>query len=134
MRSPFVSRTRRLGFFLLATGLTLGGCQAIKKNLSDGLTHWNMLGQDALDDPIKAVGGDGAVFQPAPDSRPMSRKQLASASPETLVSYYAPIFVQQHVDSKKQKYPYPPEYDMIGEAHLRRTEKGKLKSYVTGSP
>jgi hypothetical protein len=119
---------------LLLTGLVLYGCQSIKKHLSDNLTHWNMLGQEAVEDPIKAVGGDGIVFVPAQEDRPMSRRQLAAADPATLVNYYAPTFVQQRVDTKAQKYPYPPEYDMIGEAHIRREADGKLKSYVTGSP
>ncbi len=64
----------------------------------------------------------------------MTRKQLAAVDPETLVSYYSPIYVQQRVDTKAQKYPYPPEYDMIGEAHLKRETDGKLKSYVSGDP
>jgi hypothetical protein len=59
---------------------------------------------------------------------------LATSSPEALVSYYSPIFVQQRIDTNAQKYPYPPEYDLIGEAHLRREADGKLKSYVSGSP
>jgi len=121
-------------FLLLVSGLVLCGCQAIKQSLSDHLSHWKMLGQDALDDPIKAVGGDGMVFTPGQDSRPLSRKQLASADPETLVTYYAPVFVQQRIDTKAQRYPYPPEYDLIGQAHLRKQADGKLQSYVAGSP
>jgi hypothetical protein len=128
------SRIQVLALLILSCGLALCGCQTIKKSLSDHLTHWNMLRQEALEDPIKAVGGDGIVFTPNQDSRPLSRKQLAAADPETLVKYYSPIFVQQRVDTKAQKYPYPPEYDMIGEAHLRREADGKLKSYVAGSP
>jgi len=135
MRPPEAhSSIRALGLLLLLSGLALGGCQAIKQRLSDHLTHWNMLGQDALEDPIKAVGGDGIVFTPGQDSRPLSRKQLAAAAPETLVNYYSPIFVQQRVDTKAQRFPYPPEYDMIGQAHLQRETNGKLKSYVAGSP
>jgi hypothetical protein len=114
--------------------LALGGCQSIRKKLDSSLAHWNMLGQDAMEDPIQAVGGDGMVFTPSQESRPLTRKQLASASPETLVNYYAPIFVQQRVDTQAQKYPYPPEFDMIGEAHLKREADGKLTSYVAGSP
>jgi hypothetical protein len=128
------SRVRVLGLLLLLSGLALCGCQFIKQTLTDKLTHWNMLGQDALEDPIKAVGGDGIVFAPSQDNRPLSRKQLAAADPETLVNYYAPIFVQQRVNSQAQRYPYPPEYDMIGQAHLRKEAGGKLKSYVAGSP
>lgn len=93
-----------------------------------------MLEQDAVEDPIKAVGGDGIVFMPSQDGRPLSRKKLAAADPETLVNYYSPIFVQQRVDMKAQRFPYPPEYDMIGQAHLSKEANGKLKSYVTGSP
>jgi hypothetical protein len=87
-----------------------------------------------MEDPIKAVGGDAIVFAPSQDCRPLQRKQLAAADSETLVNYYAPIYVQQRVDTKAQKFPYPPEYDMIGEAHLRRGNDGKLESYVAGSP
>jgi hypothetical protein len=135
MRQPGASSwIRSLGLFLFLSGLALFGCQTIKQKLTDHLTHWKMLGQDALEDPIKAVGGDGIVFTPNQDSAPLSRKQLAAADPERLVNYYAPIFVQQRIDSKAQRFPYPPEYDMIGEAHLRREVGGKLKSYVTGSP
>jgi hypothetical protein len=93
-----------------------------------------MLGQDALENPIEAVGGDGVVFAPERDMKPLTRGQLAIADPGTLVSYYAPIFVQQRVDAKSQRFPYPPEYDMIGEARLHREAGGKLKSYVGGSP
>jgi hypothetical protein len=126
------------GYFLagglVLLGITLGGCQLIKQSLTNRLTHWNMLGEEALEDPIKAVGGDGIVFAPNQDDRPLSRKQLAVATPETLVNYYSPIFVQQRVDTQAQRFPYPPEYDTIGQAHLRREANGKLKSYVTGSP
>jgi hypothetical protein len=93
-----------------------------------------MLKEEALEDPIQAVGGDGLLFVPNDSSAPLSRKQLASAAPETLVSYYAPMFVQQRIDTRAQKYPYPAEYDLIGEARLRREPNGKLKSYIAGPP
>jgi hypothetical protein len=135
MRLPKArSRVRAFGFLLVLFGLALGGCQAIKEGLSGHLTHWNMLEQDALEDPIKAVGGDGVVFTPTRDSQPLSRKQLAAADPEMLACYYAPIFVQQRVNTQAQRFPYPPEYDLIGQAHLRKEADGKLKSYVAGSP
>jgi hypothetical protein len=70
---------------------------------------------------------------PNEDARPLSRKQLAAADPKTLVNYYSPIFVQWRIDTKAQRFPYPPEFDMIGEAHLLREANGKLKSYVAGS-
>src|SRR5271170_49376 len=109
-----------LGLLLFGCGLGLWGCQAIKKQLSDQLTHWNMLEQEAVEDPIKAVGGDGIVFTPSDDSRPLSRTELAAAEPKTLVGYYEPIFVQQRVAARAQRFPYPPEYDLIGQAHIRR--------------
>jgi hypothetical protein len=115
---------------VVVLGLAAAGCKAI----SDRLTRWNMLGEEALEDPIKAVGGDGIVFVPRVDSPALNRKQLASATPETLADYYAPVFVQQRVNSQTLKYPYPPEYDMIGQARLRYDEKGKLKAYVAGQP
>jgi hypothetical protein len=119
---------------LLVSGLALFGCQAFKQTLSDRLTHWNMLDDKALEDPIKAVGGDGMVFTPKEESRPLSRKQLAVATPEALMTYYSPVFVQQRIDTRNQRYPYPPEFDSIGEAHVRREANGKLKSYVAGAP
>jgi hypothetical protein len=118
---------------LLVMGF-LTGCQTLMKHFSDGLTRWNMLGDDALEDPIKAVGGDGVVFLPKEVSSSLNRRQLAEASPQTLVSYYSPIFVQQRVKSEALAHPYPPEYDLIGTAHLRLEAGGKLKSYVSGEP
>ncbi len=115
---------------LLALGFTVAGCKAI----SNRLTHWKMLGQEALDDPIQAVGGDGIVFAPRADGAVLSRKQLAAATPEILANYYAPVFVQQRINSQALSHPYPPEYDMIGQAHMRYDDKGKLKAYVAGEP
>jgi hypothetical protein len=114
--------------------LVLCGCQAIKQHLSQRLSRWKMLGDDALEDPVKAVGGDAVVFASGKEGRPLTRAQLASASPEALIDYYAPIFVQQKVDTRNQRYPYPPEYDLIGTAKLRREASGKLQSYVAGPP
>src|SRR5262249_36839130 len=51
-----------------------------------------------------------------------------------LVAYYAPVFVQQRVNTAAQKYPYPAEYDHIGEARLKREGRGKLKAFVAGPP
>jgi hypothetical protein len=114
-------------------GLLACGCQAFLKKLSNQLTHWNMLGEEALEDPIRAVGGSGILFVPPEADAPLDRKHLAAASPEQLAAYYAPVFVQQRANGA-EKYPYPAEYDLIGEARLRREPDGKLKSYVTGSP
>jgi hypothetical protein len=117
---------------LVTAGLLLAGCQALLQRFSDHLTRWDMLGEDALEDPIQAVGGNGMIFVPGEDNRPLSRQQLAAATPETLISYYAPVFVQQRLAGPAQHYP--PEYDHIGTARLRREAAGKLKSYVAGPP
>lgn len=127
-------RWSRLAPSLVVLGALVCGCQAFMKKLSDRLSHWNMLGQEALQDPIQAVGGDGMVFVPGQEDTPQSRRQLAAATPQTLVSYYAPIYVQQRINTQAQRYPYPPAYDLIGEARLRREADGKLTSYVTGQP
>jgi len=113
----------------LVVGAAAAGCQA----LSHELTNWQMLGQEALDDQIQAVGGDGIVFAPPGDDRPRDRAQVATASPAELVAYYAPVFIQQRVDTRNQAYPYPSEYDRIGQAQLRREGK-ELKSVVAGPP
>jgi hypothetical protein len=130
----WISAIRQRPHWLLVTVLVvlLGGCQAFMRTLSNHLTSWQMLDDKALEDPIKAVGGDGILFVPAPDSAALGRRQLRTANAETLVAYYAPIFVQQRVDTRAGPHPYPPEYDRIGEAHLRREANGKLKSYVAG--
>src|ERR1017187_2891743 len=115
MRRPMSRLCRLLG--LLPLLLTMAaGCQTMMNAFSQKLTHWKMLDDKALDDPIQAVGGDGIVFVPGQESSPLTRQQLAKATPDVLVAYYSPIFVQQRVDSRAQKYPYPPEYDRIGEA------------------
>jgi hypothetical protein len=106
------------------------GCQT----LSDRMTRWTMLGQDALEDPVRAVGGDAIVFTPGQQDQPLGRQRLAAAAPAELVAYYAPIFVQQRIDTAAQRHPYPPEYDLIGEAQLRRESGGTVKAAVAGSP
>jgi hypothetical protein len=125
---------RRRWWILLAAPVLLGigleGCQA----LSDRLSRWTMLESTALEDPIKAVGGDGIVFTPPGEDRPRTRRQLAEMPPKNLVAYYAPLFVQQCVNTAGQRYSYPKEYDEIGEARMRRDEKGELKAFVAGSP
>jgi hypothetical protein len=134
MGRPISRLCRLLGMLPLLLTMTTAGCQTMMNGLSQKLTHWKMLDDKALDDPIQAVGGDAIVFVPGEERSPMTRQQLAKATPEVLVSYYCPIFVQQKVDTKAQKYPYPPEYDMIGEARLKREADGKLTSFVAGSP
>jgi hypothetical protein len=110
--------------------LGLEGCQA----LSDRLSKWQMLEPTAMEDPLKAVGGDGIVFGPPGEDHPRDRSRLATLPPNELVGYYAPIFVQQRVNTAALSHPYPNEYDEIGEARLRREEDGKLKAFVTGPP
>jgi hypothetical protein len=119
-----------LGFGALATVGIVVGCQAI----SDRLTRWEILGQESLEDPLKAVGGDGIVFVPKHDDPPKTRAQLASATPQELAEYYSPIVVQQRVKTSEQRYPYPAEYDQIGEARLKREAPGKFKAVVAGPP
>jgi hypothetical protein len=110
--------------------LLVAGCQAI----SNRLTKWKMLGDEAMEDPLRAVGGDAVVFSPREPAADLDRRALARASLGELAACYAPIFVQQRVNTKANRYPYPPEYDEIGSAHLRRKEDGKLESFVTGVP
>jgi hypothetical protein len=114
---------------LLVVGAFVG-CEAI----SNRLTKWSMLDQTALENPLQAVGGDGMVFAPKLEDRPRSPEQLTKATPQELVDCYAPIFIQQRVDSRQQRYPYPPEFDYIGEAGLRRDADGKFKATVGGQP
>ncbi len=109
--------------------LAVAGCETV----SNHLTKWTMLDQASLEDPIRAVGGDAIVFSPG-DERPLTRLQLAKAMPTELVWYYAPILIQQRVNTATQKYPYPPESDLIGTAQLRREANGELKSAIGGAP
>src|SRR5262245_8175007 len=127
---PAAIRPRKWWLILLlplVAGLGLAGCQL----LSDRLSKWKMLDEKALEDPVKAVAWRATVFMPVGDDRSRSQRQLASASPQELVSYYAPVFIQQRVDTAAQRHRYPPEYDEIGEARVRREPKGELKSFVT---
>jgi hypothetical protein len=106
------------------------GCQTF----SDRLTRWKMLDEKALDDPVQAVGGDAVVFAPGGEDRPLTRARLASAAPADLVAYYAPVLVQQRVNTQAQRHPYPPEYDLVGTAQLKREPGDKLKAFVAGPP
>jgi hypothetical protein len=113
------------GFFALA-GV---GCEL----LSNRLSKWKMLDQSALEDPIRAVGGDAIVFSPSEDKLALPAK-LAKATPAELVAYYAPVLIQQRTSPSAQRRPYPPEFDIIGSAQLTRDAKGELKSTVGGGP
>jgi hypothetical protein len=116
-------------FLAIGAGALVVGCQA----LSNRLTRWKMLGDEAAEDPLRAVGGDGIVFAP-PDAEDVpDRTRLVRASTEQLVAYYAPVFVQQRVDPRTLEHPYPPETDHVGQARLRR-EGGELKAFVAGPP
>jgi hypothetical protein len=108
----------------------LEGCQA----LSDRLSKWNMLGGEDLENPVQAVGGNAFVFAPPGAGDHPDPGRVSNATPAKLVDYYSPIFVQQKVDTKAQAYPYPPEYDQIGQARLERDTGGKLKAVVAGPP
>lgn len=107
----------------------VGGCQM----LSNRLSKWKMLDANAVEDPLQAVGGDGIVFAPPDANADWGRARLARATPQELIAYYAPIFMQQRVDTQAVKHPYPPQYDQIGEARLRR-DGGELKAFVAGPP
>ncbi len=114
----------------LAAALAVGvGCQLI----SDRLSTWKMLDQSALENPLKAVGGDAVVFSPAEDKAVRAEK-LAAAAPTELVAYYAPVLIQQRVNTAAQRRPYPPEFDLIGTAQLKRDPKAGLKAAVGGAP
>jgi hypothetical protein len=93
-----------------------------------------MLGGEALEDPVRAVGGDAFVFAPPDANSPPDAHRLSKAAPADLVAYYSPIFVQQKVNTQAQRYPYPPEYDQIGQARLEREADGKFKAVVAGPP
>ena len=131
MRAWIVRRRFPLAFLALAALVAslAAGC----KMISDSLSRWQMLDQQALEDPLQAVGGDAIVFAPQEDDAPLDTDRLAKASPQDLVAYYSPVFIQQRVNTAAQPHPYPPEYDQIGQACLRR-DKGGLKAFVAGSP
>ncbi len=124
------SRTLLAVVLVIVVGAVLEGCQAI----SDRLSRWNMLEQEALEDPVRAVGGSAFVFAPPHSDEGQDARNLPGAAPGDLVAYYAPVFIQQRVDPAAQRFPYPPEYDQIGEARLQREADGKLKAVVAGPP
>ena len=84
-RPPGAHARVRTIWLALVVGASAVGCQA----LSHKLTNWQMLGQEALDDPINAVGGDGIVFAPPGDDKPRDtvrdwpRRPRPSWSPTT---------------------------------------------------
>ncbi len=113
----------------IAIGLA-AGCQVV----SNHTTKWKMLEPNAVESPIQAVGGDGMVFTPKQEDVPRTREQLASATQQELLDHYAPIFLQQRVNTRQQRYPYPPEFDNIGQASVRHELDGSFKAFVAGDP
>ena len=105
------------------------GCELISNRLS----KWKMLDQTAMEDPIRAAGGDAIVFAPAED-KAIRAEKLARATPPELVAYYAPVVIQQRVNTAAQRRPYPPEFDLIGAAQLKRDARGELKAAIGGDP
>ena len=111
--------------------LCSSGCQL----LSDRLTNWHMLGAEALEDPIQAVGGEGVVFAPPGQDTARSRKQLASADPQALVGYYAPVFVQQRSQhARPRPTPTRPSTTRSARPACGATRGRKLKAFVAGRP
>ena len=104
----------------LLLAILLCGCKALTETFSQRLTHWKMLGDDALQDPVKAVGGDALVFVPRDPDRPLNRQQLKAATPETLVSYYSPVFVQQRIDTRAQRVSLP--------SRVRHDRRGQIEA------
>src|SRR3984957_567019 len=127
---PGVKRLRLSILVLTVILVICVGCEIV----SNHLTRWKMLDQSSLENPIQAVGGNGIVFSPAGEGNPLTRDRLAKSTPPELVTYYAPVLIQQRADPASQKHPYPPEYDLIGTAQLRRDAKGELKSAIGGEP
>ena len=104
----------------LVTGI-LVGCEAI----SNRLTKWQMLDQKAVESPLQAVGGNGMICAPQEVTR--DTRTNCEGRPPRMVDYYAPVFVQQRLNAEQQRYPYPPEFDYIGEAGLRRSQTANLR-------
>ncbi len=129
MRPCRPARAVRLLLLAAGVGLVSLGCEV----LSQRMTHWRMLDQTAMENPIAAVGGDAVVFYPG-ETRPLLREQLVKLPPAELVAYYAPVLIQQRVKPTTLNHPYPPEFDLIGTAQLRRDKSGTLKSSVGGDP
>ena len=127
---PMGNLTRTAGIAVVFAIAAAGGCELISNRLS----KWKMLDQAALENPLKAVGGDAIVFAPAGDDRALGRDKLAKAQPTELVAYYAPVLIQQRVNTAAGRHPYPPEFDLVGSAQLQRDAKGELKAKVGGEP
>ena len=132
MRWQGSSSKHPLTWVLLA--LFISGCQVSLKVITKNLGKWDILGAEALVDPVAAVGGRASVLLPPVDDGCLSRGQLAAASPNLLAAYYAPIYVQQLADCCAQRYPYPPQFDCFGQARLCFRPGGKLKAHVAGPP
>jgi hypothetical protein len=129
MRFHKYRRALGAGFAFVFVTCAGVGCEL----LSNRLTKWKMLDQSALEDPVKAVGGDAIVFSPTED-KVVRADKLAKAAPNELVAYYAPVLIQQRVNTNAQRRPYPPEFDLIGTAQLKRDPKIGLKATVGGAP
>jgi hypothetical protein len=109
--------------FLCFSVLLLGGCNVT----------WPMLPVTAVHAPLEAIEGRGTVYMPPSANENWSAAQVASASPDQLLSYYSPILVQQQGTKTGEKYLWSPEDDSIGKATLSYNEKGLLVTQIDTS-
>ncbi len=92
---------------------------------------WPMLDATAVYRPIESVGGAGVIYAPPAAHERWSAAQVASATPEQLARYYAPILVQGHLSPQHDEpYRWPPEVDSIGRPFLVRLPNGRLRTEI----
>ena len=107
------------------------GCKA----LSDRLTRWQMLGGEAVEDPLQAVGGDGDRVRAARGrTGPATGTSSRRPRPQDWSPTTPPSSCSSASTPRRQQHPYPPEYDVIGEAQLRREATASSRPSSPGRP
>ncbi len=94
---------------------------------------WKMLDRSALYHPIGAIGGNGRMFTLAHKRPRLDRGQLDHATPEQLLAFYSPVYVQQYAETSPHGYAYPHDSDLFGRPYLAHDEHGSLKTQIDTS-
>jgi len=90
---------------------------------------WPMLERSALQDPLSAIDGSGQIFT-STSSRTIGRGDVEVATPNELLAFYAPVYVQQYKSASEAGYSYEHKVDLFGTPYLERLPNGRLQTRV----
>jgi len=89
-----------------------------------------MLDRSALVDPIGALGGSGEIYTAAETRPQLSGDRLMQATPDELLAFYAPIYVQQYAEVSSEGFHYEHDSDLFGQPFLVGNSRGGMETKI----